>query len=142
MPLIDDLEAFRDLFYRKRTPRNGSQEALLRAWDAIELVHSDGFESLIEQSVPLDEYAAALAEVGMATAAPIVKRVQELLAGAPHDDDSEAYWTFVHDHFDSLKRLAEDFWAQSVNSDQLLLQYVNDHRPEFAEYLSGPAAGA
>jgi hypothetical protein len=141
MPLIDDLDAFRELFYRKRAPRNASQETLLRAWDAIELVHSDGFESLIEQPVPLDEYAAALAEVGMLTAASIVKHVQELLAGAPRGDDN-AYWSFVQDHFDGLKRLAEDFWAQSVNSDEVLLQYVNDHRPELAEYLSSPAAGA
>ena len=140
MPLIDDLDAFHDLFYRKRAPRNGSQETLLRAWDAIELIHSDGFERLIEQPGSLEEYAAALAEVGMSTAAPIVKRVQELLAGAPRGDDN-AYWSFVQDHFENFKRLAEDFWAQSVNSDDLLLQYVNARQPEFAEYLSRPTAG-
>jgi hypothetical protein len=141
MPLIDDLDTFHDLFNRKRTPRNGAQETLVRAWDAIELVHSDGFERLIEQPVPLDEYAAALLEVGMLTATPIVQRVQELLAGAPRGDDN-AYRSFLQDRFQNLKRLAEDFWDQSVNSDDLLLQYVNDHQPEFAEYLSGPTAGA
>ena len=148
MPLIDDQGdefdewlVFRDLFHGRRAPRNGSQETLLRAWDAIELVHSDGFERLIEQPVPLEEYAAALAEVGMLTVVPIVTRVRELLAAAPRRDD-DAYRIFVEDHFDGLKHLAEDFWAQCVNSDEVLLRYVNDHRAEFAEYLSDPTAGA
>lgn len=141
MPLIDDQfddlgewRAFRDLFQGKRSPRNPSQEALLQAWDAIQLVHGNGVEALLEQSVPLATYAAALAEVGMLKTVPVLMRVQQRIAGsAPGDGD--ASWSFVREHFDSLKRLAEEFWDTSVNSDEVLMQYVKDHGSEFAEYL-------
>lgn len=136
---LDEWQSFRDLFHRKRSPNNAPQAALLLAWDAIELVHGDGFEALVEQPVPLERYAAALTEVGMIEAAPVVMRVQELLGSAPREN-CDAFWGVVREHFDGLRRLAEEFWDKTLNSDEVLHRYVRNRPEEFAEYLPGTAS--
>jgi len=132
---------FRTLFYGKRSPRNGSQESLLLAWDALDLVHTSGFEAIIDQSVPLEQYVAALEEVGLMGAASVVTRVRNLLSSVPREEE-EAFWAVVGEQFEILKCIAEEFWDKSSGSDLVLQRFVSDRLRDFAEYLPGTATRA
>src|SRR5580692_8213168 len=75
----DDEDLLFVLHRRIHNPRTDAQRTFRDAWDAFELVHSDGFEMLLEQSTPLEDYSAAFGKIGMPHVQPIFFRVLALI---------------------------------------------------------------
>jgi hypothetical protein len=136
----DAWEFLRPLLYRQRNARNEAQKTVLLAWDALEMIHSDGFEILYERKVSFEVYEAAFMAVGMPEVIPVLERADRLLP-AESRDGSEKFSSSLRAHFDELKQLAEEFWDKSADSDESLAEYIKAHRQDFAEYL-GNTAGA
>jgi hypothetical protein len=62
------------LYLSITSPKNEVQRDFHRAWEALILLASDGFEKHYEQDRSLEDYAEAVAEVGMRQLKPIIDR--------------------------------------------------------------------
>jgi hypothetical protein len=127
------------LYCRIYNPSDDILRTYCDAWEAFELVHSDGFEMLIGQDTPLEDYSAALAKIGMPQAEPIFSRVLALM---PPElllaQNEKALWEHVHSRFEELKELAYEFYDRCAVVDfvSLAAHYVRQHREVFSPYVS------
>src|SRR6516162_7393799 len=103
----DDESLLFALYGRIHHPRDDIQHTFCAAWEAFELVHSDGFEMLIGQRTSLEDYSVALRKIGMPEAQPIFSRVLALI---PPDlllaQNEEALGEHLRSRFQELKELA------------------------------------
>jgi hypothetical protein len=134
----DDESLLVALHRRIGNPRNDVQRTFCDAWDAIELVHSDGFEMLLAQGTPLENYAAALCKIGLPQVQPIFARVLALIP--PHfrlPENQQALFEHLNGLFEELKELAYAFYGACVEVVPIASRYVRQHRDDFCEYAGG-----
>jgi hypothetical protein len=138
----DDESLLLALYGRIHNPGDEIQRTFCLAWEAFELVHSDGFEMLIGQGRPMEHYSTALAKIGVPQAGPIFSRVLALI---PPDlllpQNEEALGGFLHGRFEELKELAYQLIDACRDADFVSLagRYVRQHRKAFYQYAAGSA---
>jgi Domain of unknown function (DUF4375) len=97
------------------------------------LVSSDGFEMLFEQHTPLEDYAAALGNIGMPQVQQIFSRVLALI---PPDlrmpENEKGLWKHLHSLFEELKKLAYEFYDVTTEFVPTAARYVRAHHDDFA----------
>jgi len=138
-PLFADSEDQCLLFalrHRIDKPRTNVLRTFCDACDAIELVHSDGFEILFEQATPLENYAEACGQLGLPQVQPIFSKVLALI---PRDlrlpENEETLFEHLRGRFEELKELSYEFYDASTDFAPTAARYVRQHRDEFAEYV-------
>lgn len=119
--------------YRSITdPKSAAQTAFRRAWEALALLRSDGFEKLLEQQTSLEEYAKALETLGLPALRPIFNKVIELIpTGFLVPGAEDALLDHLEAHFETLKELAYRSYDASQDSEAVAAQYIREHRQEF-----------
>jgi hypothetical protein len=116
-------------------PRNDAQRTFHDAWEAFELVHSDGFEMLFEQRTPLETYAEALGRIGLPQVQPIFSRVFALIPPELRlPENEEALFEHLRGRFEELKQLGYEFYHACVAFAPVAARYVREHREDFSEY--------
>lgn len=130
------------LFTLSRRISNASNEAqrtFCTVWEAAEFLPSDGFESLLEQATPLEEYAAAYARIGMPQIAPLFDRVLALIPPELRSPEKEeARFRHIHGLFEKLKQLLYEYLDSTADLLPTMAQYVREHRSDFTAYFEGP----
>jgi hypothetical protein len=122
------------LYLSITNPKNEVQRAFHRAFEALVLISSDGFEKIFEQETSLEEYAEAVTEVGMPHLEPIFDRVLALVPDELRKPWNEkALFDHLHGLFEELKRLAYDFYDASADSPATMARYVRRHRDQFKQ---------
>ena len=120
------------LYLSITSPENEVQRAFHRALEAITLVSSDGFEKLFEQDTSVEEYAEAVAEVGLPQLRPIFDRVLALVPDEFRQPGNEkALFGHLRGLFGELKRLAYEFYDASADSSAAIARYVRRHGGQF-----------
>jgi hypothetical protein len=130
----DEDEHLWALYLSITSPKNEVQRTFHRAYEALVLLASDGFEKLFEQDTSLEEYAEAVAQVGM----PQLKSIfDQVLALVPDEvrrpENEEALFDHLHRLFDEFKRLAYDSYDSSADSPAIVARYVRRHRDQFVQ---------
>jgi len=137
---VDDECLLLALRFQMRDPRNDVQRTFCLAWDAVALVNSDGFEMLLEQGSPLEDYAGALGKIGLPQAEPIFAHVLALIP--PHlllPENQQGLFEHLQSLFEKLKGLAYEFSDASAQVVPIVSHYGRQHRDDFQEYAgSGP----
>jgi hypothetical protein len=121
-----------ELYVSLSVPKNDAQRNFSRAWEALELIGSDGFEKLFEQDTSLEAYADALDAVGMSQMRPVFNRVLglvpvELRRGSREDE----LFSHLVGLFDELKQLAYDSYDASTDRGPIIARYVRGHAGDF-----------
>jgi hypothetical protein len=138
----DDESLLFALYSRIHSPGDEIQRTFCLAWEAFELVHSDGFEMLIGQERPMEHYSTALAKIGVPQAGPIFSRVMALI---PPDlllpQNEEAPGTYLHSRFEELRDLAYELIDACTDADFVSLagRYVRQHHEAFSQYAASSA---
>jgi uncharacterized protein DUF4375 len=134
----DDQMLLFALRHRIDKPRTEVQRTFCDALDAIELVHSDGFEMLFKQTTPLENYAEACGRLGLPQVQPIFSKVLALI---PRDlrlpENEEGLFEHLRSHFEELKELSYEFYNACTEFEPIAARYVRQHRDEFGEYVEG-----
>ena len=76
---VDDRRLIWALNDKIRRARNDAQGTFVVAMETVELLNGDGFEMLLEQQNPLEDYAQALIEIGLPQVRPIFDQVAKLI---------------------------------------------------------------
>jgi hypothetical protein len=131
-------EKINDKSHRLQRPRNAAQRAFFFAWEATEVLNSDGFASLIELDFSLEQYAASFGIVGMAQVQPVFHRVialipPEMRNGEHRRDRLE----FILGFSNELRTLLHDFLGATRDIIPVLSHYVREHESEFADVIRG-----
>ncbi len=132
---MDDEFLIGTLFHSMCTLHNKAQRTFFLVWSVMELLGSDGFEMLLEQEIPLDEYSAAFDEIGMPGIRPIFDRV---LALFPKEilSKPDNNWSEVLDgSFDKLKSLLYEYYDASENVVTSISAYIREHHEDFVEFI-------
>lgn len=139
MPFLTspDEERFVNALYEavSRQPENHAQRTFCLAWDVIAMVHGDGLEKLFEQEPSLEEYGAALGEVGLSGAQTIINRLIAMVPAhlrQPENDD--ALFQYLASQFDALNQLAYALFDPPEDFTGRLLEYVTSHEEDFPQY--------
>lgn len=91
---------------RLHRPTNDCFRAYFLAWEAVEILNGDGFESMLEQEFSLEQYRDAFAAVGMPRVTPIFDRVIALIPGELRNSDRlDDLLVFSRNLFEPLKNL-------------------------------------
>jgi hypothetical protein len=139
----DDESLLLALYSRIHNPRDEIPRTFRLAWEAFELVHSDGFEMLIGQDTSMEDYSTALCKIGVPQAERIFSRVLALI---PPDlllaQDEEVFGEHLHSRFEELRELAYEFYdaCAAVDFVSLAGRYVRQHRETFYQYAVISAA--
>jgi hypothetical protein len=123
------------LSQRILVPQNEAQETFCKVWQAAEFLASDGFEALLEQHGPLDDYSAAFRRVGLLKIASLFDRVRRMIPQGLGPDD-EAYFPWIRDSFEPLKALLYEYYDLSDSVLDTLATYVRENRDEFSMPLA------
>jgi len=124
-----------DLYLGIENPRNDPQRTFHDAWEAWELMSSDGFEMLLEQQTPLETYAAAFGNIGMSEVQPIFSRVSALIPpGLRQAENKDALCEYLRTLFDELRQLAYEFYDATTEFVPIAARYLRQHQNDFAEY--------
>ena len=133
----NDEQLLFELHHSIRVPCNDSQRTFVSVWEAYELLHSDGFEMLIEQNTSLEEYAKGFATIGMTRIPPIFDRVMALIPpNLRLPQNQEALFEHLQTLFEDLKGLSHAFYDASSDFVLKVADYVRSHRTDFSEYAS------
>jgi hypothetical protein len=117
-------------------PRNDAQRTFHDAWEAFQIVHSDGFEVLLESRTPLEAYASAFGKMGLPHIPPIFSRVLALIPPELRQPQNEdALYEYLRSRFDELAVLASEFWDACRDFVAIAGRYVREHRADFQEYV-------
>jgi hypothetical protein len=129
----NDDERLLDALYRSiGAPQNDSQRTFCRVWEASELLASDGFESLFEQSIPLSEYAASFVKMGMSEVNGVFDRVLALIPPKlllPESED--ILFEHLRSLFEDLKALLYEYYDKSRDLTNTIARYVREHQSDF-----------
>jgi hypothetical protein len=113
-------------------PQNEAERTVHLALEALVLLSSDGFEKLFEQEPSLEEYAAAVVEVGLPQMRPIFDQVLALIPDELRKPENDAALTkHLRKLFEPLKQLAYDSYDASADADAVIASYVRRHRDQF-----------
>lgn len=135
----DDEPVLNALWQAIGSASNDAQRTFCTVWEAAEFLPSDGFELLLEQATPLEEYAEAYARVGMSQIPPLFDRVLALIPQELRRPENQgAMFEHVRGLFEPLKRLLYDYLDLSADLVPKVALYVRNHRSDFAQWCNDP----
>jgi len=118
------------------------QNAFYLAWEATELINSDGFEKLVEQAPTLEEYSKAFDNIGMTQVCLVFQKVISLLpANLRMRNEENRYpdeaklFNDVGNHYDELYQLMCEFFEASESVVEVLGHFVREHREHFIKFV-------
>lgn len=127
-----------ELYSRIRHARNPAQAAFVDAWEISSFVASDGFETLFEQDRSIEEFAQALAAIGVPQLVPTFRKVAAMVPEGLRKKGREvALREHLDRNFENLKELFNEYI--DISGAFLLPalgHYVREHRDDFADVLS------
>ena len=137
----DDEQAVVELFHRVSPSKNNAQRIFYLVWDAVEVLNGDGFGTLLESEISLEEYADCFVKIGMPQVRPIFDQVISLI---PFDIRSQAdkRAVFLHlrrwyaDRPGEDNRLLYEFYDKTAGVVPIVCQFVRDHRDDFADCMN------
>ncbi len=120
---------------RLNRPVNENQRAFFLAWEAVEILNGDGFESLCEMEFALEEYAQSFTKVGLPALGSIVDKV---IALVPFEiRATESKFAHIRSVGGELDNLLREFFTASENCGPVIGEFVRRHNADFIQHQSG-----